>query len=129
MVSGWSEIEEQLVEWFGLDQSKYQWAFDEFLERQLVSDCSLFLVICGNKDYVKLKSWSSCLSTFWNVELTLQLVVFLRVNLTLFWWNWPEITLHPKPMWRNCRCKTFKSKQCRCYPWIIQFLLYQCVSK
>jgi hypothetical protein len=50
MVSRWSEIEEQLAERFGLDQSEYQWAFDEFLERQLVSDCSLFLVICGNKD-------------------------------------------------------------------------------
>lgn len=37
VVSGWSEVEDRLAEWFGLDQSKYQWAVDELLERQLVS--------------------------------------------------------------------------------------------
>ncbi|KAG0616409.1 hypothetical protein M758_5G112900 [Ceratodon purpureus] len=36
--TGWSEIEDQLAEWFGLNQSKYQWAVDELLERQLAGD-------------------------------------------------------------------------------------------
>lgn len=33
---GWVDVEDRLVEWFGLDQSKYQWAVDEFMDRQLV---------------------------------------------------------------------------------------------
>lgn len=36
--TGWSEVEDRLAEWFGLDQSKYQWAVDELLERQLTGD-------------------------------------------------------------------------------------------
>ena len=41
MASGWEEVEDRLAEWFGLDQSKYQWAVDELLERQLVSRSTL----------------------------------------------------------------------------------------
>jgi len=36
--AGWEEVEDRLAEWFGLDQSKYQWAVDELLERQLAGD-------------------------------------------------------------------------------------------
>lgn len=36
--TGWEEVEDRLAEWFGLDQSKYQWAVDELLERQLSGD-------------------------------------------------------------------------------------------
>jgi hypothetical protein len=41
MASGWEVVEDRLAEWFGLDQSKYQWAVDELLERQLVSRSTL----------------------------------------------------------------------------------------
>jgi hypothetical protein len=36
-VAGWLGMEDKLVQWFGLDQSKYQWAIDEYMDRQLVS--------------------------------------------------------------------------------------------
>jgi hypothetical protein len=36
-VAGWLGVEDKLVQWFGLDQSKYQWAIDEYMDRQLVS--------------------------------------------------------------------------------------------
>ncbi len=36
-MAGWLGVEDKLVQWFGLDQSKYQWAIDEYMDRQLVS--------------------------------------------------------------------------------------------
>lgn len=33
----WVGMEDKLVQWFGLEQSKYQWAIDEFMDHQLVS--------------------------------------------------------------------------------------------
>ncbi len=44
-MAGWLGVEDKLVQWFGLDQSKYQWAIDEYMDRQLVSFSlhSLFL--------------------------------------------------------------------------------------
>ncbi|CAK9238328.1 unnamed protein product [Sphagnum jensenii] len=35
---GWLGVEDKLVQWFGLDQSKYQWAIDEYMDRQLNGD-------------------------------------------------------------------------------------------
>ena len=42
---GWLGVEDKLVEFFGLDQSKYQWAVDEAIERQMVS--SIFPGFCA----------------------------------------------------------------------------------
>lgn len=47
-MSGWEDVEDRLAEWFGLDQSKYQWAVDELLERQLVSRYSRSFSLCIN---------------------------------------------------------------------------------
>lgn len=61
MVAGWEDVEDRLAEWFGLDQSKYQWAVDELLERQLVSWYSWGLVYATTCDkeigVQKLCSW------------------------------------------------------------------------
>jgi hypothetical protein len=52
-VAGWLGVEDKLVQWFGLDQSKYQWAIDEYMDRQLVSfplyDLSLSLLCFCNE--------------------------------------------------------------------------------
>ncbi|KAH8936556.1 hypothetical protein BDL97_17G091100 [Sphagnum fallax] len=34
----WVGMEDKLVQWFGLEQSKYQWAIDEFMDHQLSGD-------------------------------------------------------------------------------------------
>ncbi|KAH9536118.1 hypothetical protein CY35_17G090300 [Sphagnum magellanicum] len=51
----WVGMEDKLVQWFGLEQSKYQWAIDEFMDHQLSGDNQKPAVQCVEE--LHLQQW------------------------------------------------------------------------
>lgn len=65
--SGWNVVDEKLADLFGLNESKYQWAVDEYYyQKQMVSTHSTAQVLLALKETVKYLSTNKIPSVLWS---------------------------------------------------------------